>query len=491
MKRVFTICLVVISTAAFSQIDSSATANILTFDEAVRIALDNSVNLNTQRNNLQLSQAQRMMGYAGLAPTLNASASATRNDGNFLNTNTAQVVNGVTDNINGSITASLNLFSGFSQINTIRQFSSQLEAQNYLVHRTAQDAINTVSSQYLTVMLDKELLIIAKENFDALNKQLEQIKEQVALGAKSPVDEYNQDAQTKGAELRYVQAEIKLNNDKALLAQTLLLDPFQQFDVERPNWDINSFDTDALNAEELATRAKNSRGDYLNAVKTMDAQRYNMYAVRGSMLPTLSAFYQIRSGYNRPHDIPDSVEAGRTVVVTDPMGTSPSGYILGYQSFGYNVANPETPRPFDEQFKRNNLQKTFGFQLNIPIFNGLQSRTNYVRAKIQYKNSQLTKNNLEFQIRNDVILAVRNYEGARKAFTISSEQLKAAELAFEFESERYNLGVTSFVDYANANRVYVQAQADKAQAEYTLVFQKIVLEYAVGTLKTETASVQN
>jgi outer membrane protein len=74
---------------------------------------------------------------------------------------------------------------------------------------------------------------------------------------------------------------------------------------------------------------------------------------------------------------------------------------------------------------------------------------------------------------------------------ISTDQLKAAELAFQLETERYNLGVTSFVDYANANRVYVQAKTDKAQAEYRLVFQKVVLEYAVGTLKTESASMQN
>ncbi len=491
MRIVFTFCLVIVSATVFGQMDSSASVNVLTFDEAVKIALDNSVNLNTQRNNLQLSQAQKLAAYAGIAPSVNANASATRNDGNFLNTNTAQVVNGVTDNVNGSITASLNLFSGFYQINTIRQFSSQLQAQNYLVHRTAQDAINTVSTQYLAVMLDKELLIIAKENFDALAKQLEQVKEQVAVGSKSPVDEYSQEAQTKAAELRYVLAEIQLNNDKALLAQTLLLDPFQQFDVERPNWDINSFDTAALNPEELANRAKNSRGDYLSAVKTADAQRYGMYATRGLLMPSLSAFYQIRSGYNRPHNVPDSVEAGRTVVVTDPAGTSPTGYILGYQSFGYNIANPETPRPFSEQFKTNNLQKTFGFQLTIPIFNGLQSRTNYVRQKIQYRNSQLTRNNLEFQIRNDVSRAIRNYDGAKKAFTITSDQLKAAEMAFQLETERYNLGITSFVDYANSNRVYVQAQTDKAQAEYRLVFQKIILEYAVGTLKTENASVQN
>lgn len=476
----------VLSITAFAQVDT--TGNVLTFDQAVKIALENGVNVNTQRNNLQLSQAVKLSGYAGLGPTVNANASVSRNDGNYFNPNAGQVVNGVTDYVSGSISANLNLFSGFYQINSIRQYSSQLEAQNYLVHRTAQDAINTVSTQYLTVMLDKQLLIIAKENFDALSKQLQQVKEQVNLGAKSPVDEYNQEAQTKAAELRYVQAEILLNNDKALLAQTLLLDPFKQFDVERPNWDINTFDTDVLNAEELAERAKKSRGDYLSAVKTADAQRYAMYANRGLLLPSLSAFFRYSSAYNRQHGVPDSVESTRTIIVTDP--TQASGYGFGQQSLGM-VANPEVPRPFSEQFKTNNVQKQYGFSLSIPIFNGLQNRTNYVRSKIQYKNSQLTRNNLEFQIRNDVIRAVRNYDGAKKAFTITSDQLTAAEMAFQLETERYNLGITSFVDYANANRVYVQAQTDKAQAEYRLVFQKIILEYAVGTLKTENASMQN
>lgn len=486
MKIALICWLAALSVVTFAQTDSPV--NVLTFDEAVKIALENSVTLNTQRNNLQLSQAQRTAAYAGLGPSVQASAFASRNDGNYFNTNAGQVVNGVNDNISGSLSANLNLFSGFYQINTIRQFSSQLQAQNYLVHRSAQDAINTVSTQYLQVMLNAELLIIAGKNFEALNKQLRQVKEQVSLGAKSPVDEYNQEAQTKGAELRYVQAEIELSNSKALLAQTLLLDALYQFEVERPNWDINSFGTDALNVDELAERAKKSRGDYLSAEKTTDANRFGMYAARGLMTPSLSAFFRYGSAYNRQHDVPDSVQASRTIIVVDP--SQASGYGFGQESLG-TVVNQEIPRPFNEQFRTNNVYKSYGFSLTIPIFNGLQNRTNYIQRKIQYRNSQLTRTNLELQIRNDVVRAVRNYEGARKAYTIASDQAKAAELAFQFETERYNLGVTNFVEYANANRVYVQAQTEKAQAEYKLVFQKIILEYAVGTLKTESASVQN
>ena len=248
-------------------VNSAWCQKILTFEEAVKIAMANSYLLNQQRNNLEYSQMQRLSSIAGVGPNVQLNSTASEFNGNSFNNQVGRVVNGIRDNVTGSISANLNLFSGFNRINSIRQYANQLEAQSYFVKRTAQDIINTVSTQYLNVMLDVELAKIANGNFEALKKQYEQVKEQVKLGSRSPVDEYNQDAQQKGAELKYVQAQILLDNDKALLAQTLLMDPFEQFDVEKPNWDVNTIGSEVLNPEELSNRAKESRGDYLRAVK--------------------------------------------------------------------------------------------------------------------------------------------------------------------------------------------------------------------------------
>jgi outer membrane protein TolC len=81
--------------------------------------------------------------------------------------------------------------------------------------------------------------------------------------------------------------------------------------------------------------------------------------------------------------------------------------------------------------------------------------------------------------------AYQNFKLVKRTFAVTLSQLEAAEMAFRLETERYNLGVTNFVDYQNANRVFVQAQADKAQAEVRLLFQKVVVAYAAGTLKPE------
>jgi len=458
-KIVIAGCLVVIAAAGAVK----AQEKVLTFEEAVNIAMRNSVALNTQRNNLEINQIQKTASYVSLGPNLSLNANAVRIDGNSFNPQAGAVINGTRDNITGSLNGNIAIFSGLRAINTIKQNNDLLDAQAYNVNRTTQDIINTVAAQYLTVMLDEELLKIAKENWEALAKQLEQIKEQTAVGARSPVDEYNQDAQTKAAELRYVQAEIQLNNDKAILTQTLLIDPFESFDVERPNWDVNQIGSETLDMQELAEKAKIHRGDYLRAVKQESAQRFGLASARGSLMPTLVAFGGIGSAYNFQHNVPDSIVDGS----------------------GNTIANPSAPRPFSEQFRSDNVFKQYGLQLTIPILNGFQNRATYVQQKKLYDNSQLNRKNVEYQIQNDVIRTIRNYDGAKKSYLVTVDQLKSAEMAFQLEKERYELGVTNFVDFVNANRAFVLAETDKARAEFNLVFQKILLEYAVGTLKVE------
>jgi len=467
--------------SAMAQVGVDST--VLTFQEAVKIALMNSVTLNTQRNQLELSQAQKNSAIAGIGPNVSLNGSATQFNGNSFNQQQGEVINGIRDNISGSINANMNIFSGFGRLNTIRQYAKAFDAQAHFVNRTAQDVINTVSTQYLQVLLDAELIRIAKENFEVQKKQLQQIHEYVEVGSRSPVDEYNQDALTKAAELRHVQAEITLTNDLALLTQTLLIDPFDNYAVRKPSWDINKIGSEPTELEQMLATAKVNRGDYLRAVKNEAAQRYGTMAARSLMMPSLSAFYNYGSGYNYQHDVPDSA----TFTNTDYMlvNTGPGSYVLNKVNTSTTVVNPDIPRPFAEQFRTNNVYKSYGLQLTIPIFNGLQNRTQTIQQRTIYRNAQLTTKNAEYQLKNDIIRTARNFQGAKKAYQVTVDQLKAASMAIEYETERYNLGVTNLVEYSTANGRYVQAQVDKAQAEFRLLFQKVLLEYSLGTLKIE------
>jgi outer membrane protein len=453
MKSIF----LVIAALAFTSIVQAQQSQILTFEEAIRIALDKNINLNQQKNTLELNYAQRLASMTAFAPSVSINAQAAQFNGNSFNQQQGRAINGVRDNVNGSLNANLTLFNGLGRVSTLKAASHQADAQSYFVKRTSQDLINTVASQYLQVLLDVELFRIAKENYETQKRQLEQIAAQVELGARPPVDGLNQEAQTNSAELRMLQAEININNDKAILTTTLLLDPFQSIDVVKPNWSIDEILNDNRDHEALYEIAKTNRGDIQRAINQEKAAQYNMMASRSNMMPSLNAFFNYGSSYNFQHNVPDTILA----------------------------QDPSINRPFGSQFGTDNTYKSYGLQLSIPIFSGLQSRTVFYQQKVTYRNSKLNRSNAEIQAKTDVIRTFRNFQVQKKTFTVSQSQLNAANQAFQLETERFNLGVTNFVDYVRANLAFVQAQTDMAQAEFRLLFQKVLLEYATGTLKIE------
>src|SRR6187551_1824291 len=111
MKRIVTICwfsCLVIAARAQEASPTQVPAQ-LSYKEALKIAIKNNVTLNQEKNNLELSEGVRANRIAQLAPTINGTLTASRIHGNFFNNNEGQVMNGVTDQMNGSIDANMML----------------------------------------------------------------------------------------------------------------------------------------------------------------------------------------------------------------------------------------------------------------------------------------------------------------------------------------------------------------------------------------------
>src|SRR6478736_1965557 len=70
---------------------------ILTFEEAIKMAMQNGVLLNQQKNNLQLAQVQRTQSIAGMGPSVSVNGNAYQVNGNSINNNTGTVINGIRD----------------------------------------------------------------------------------------------------------------------------------------------------------------------------------------------------------------------------------------------------------------------------------------------------------------------------------------------------------------------------------------------------------
>ncbi|MDX1628382.1 MAG: TolC family protein [Fulvivirga sp.] len=435
---------VIVALFCVLQLNAQEVGGTLTFSEAVKIALENNVTIKRQENQQYVNQAQKTSSMASMAPQITAFAQGWKTQGNQFIEQEARVVNDAeTTNFFGTVDASMPLFNGFNRINQIKQANINLEAQQHLVNQTRQDVITDVANQYLQCLLDIELLNIAKENLQSQKIQLEQIEIMVQEGSRAKVDEYNQESIVKTAEVTTLRAEITLRNDLAILSRTLQLDPTVSFKVEEPSWSIEEMQFESRDLENLYEIAKTNRNDLLQAQKNVSSNKKGMAIARSAYVPTLSAFASINSRYS------------------------------------------DASIPAFEDQMNSNLRKAYGLRLNIPIFNGLQNRTSFVQSKVDYENAQLTLENLENVVKTDVLSAYQNYQDAIKNYEASEASYESAEIALKLERERYNLKASDLVQLTTAQQRFIEAQSNLAQARYTLLFQDILLQYAVGTLKFE------
>lgn len=417
---------------------------ILTFSEAVKIALENNVDLKIQQNEQYFNQAQKNTAMARMGPSVSVFAQGWRVQGNQFIEQEARVVNDAeTQNVFGSVDASIMIFNGLNRVTAIRQANATLEAQQYFVNRTRQDVITDVSNQYLKCLLDMELLIIAEQDLEARQAQLKQISAFVEAGTRAKVDEYNQIAEVKSAELLAFRAAVRLRNDRALLLQTLLIDPQTEYDLSAPSWELNLTTFKDYELEDLFSQALANRSDYLSAQKRELAADRGVWLARTDALPSLSGFGSLNSFYS-------------------------------------DASIPSLESQFDS-----NLRTEYGLRLNIPIFNGLQNRQIHIRAKVDYENTKLNSERLKNQVQTEVITAYQGYEDALTNYEVTEAQLEAAQVSFDLEEERYELGNSDLILYTQANQRLTQAKGDYAQAKYTVLFQNILLQYAIGTLSFE------
>ena len=375
----------------------------------------------------------------------------------------------------------MTLFEGFDRVNSIKQSSYRFEAQQNGVERMKQQLIFDVSQQYLQILLNQELLTIAEDNLKVQNKVLEQISAFVEAGARSMPDKYAQEAQVLQLEVLKIRSENALRSSKVQLMQTLLLDANVDVNAVKPLWNVNDAMIDDNNLSKLYELALNNRPDLKQSQNLADASKRAVLSSTSGYYPTLTAFFSYGSNYS-------SLVANQTT--TDTNTFSEIGYVNGDTNQPVLSVNPDVIRStnevsFGDQFFENNLSTVVGLRISIPIFDQFRTRTNRVNSKMNYDNAILNKENLTRSIYADVQNSYGNFLAAKNDYQASNKQFEAAEKSFEVQTQRYELGIGSLVDYIQSNNTYIQGAASKAQSELSLVFQKIILDYNVGTLKFE------
>lgn len=446
--------LLILGMSLLANIIIAQPAERLTLEDAIRIALENNITLKQAENRMLIQDANVRSARADFLPNLNASFSGNRNTGRQfiqedLSYDDRTVISG-----GASLSSNVVVFDGLRNINSLRSTqTSRLSAEEQL-QRARENVIFNTATNFLSVLLNQELLNIARENLEASRKQLEQVKAQVEVGMRPIVDQYNQEAVVANNEFQIVERENTLNISKIQLIRILAVDPMKDYEFVTPGIDESQLDVNHYLLSELVERAMANRKDLRSAELQIRLSDYNLRAARGAYLPTVSLSANLAGSYSDQFREPNSTGGISSVSVFD-------------------------------QITDRNRRYSFGFSVSVPIFTRLNTERNVQVNKVEYKNAVLDLESKKLEIYQEVRQAYNDYISASKQLETTERALLAASKAYETEQERYRVGQTTLIELTRANAEFVNASSNRVQAIYRFVFQEQLLEYYLGLVNID------
>ena len=132
---------------------------------------------------------------ADFLPSLNANFSGNRTTGQQFIFNVLMKVNPFVDvtsqSFSGNMSANITIFNGFENIYKLKTKPTTLNYHEKRIYREQEEQlIFDTAIRFLQVILENELLEIAKENLVTSQRQLEQVQAQVEVGSRPAVDLY-------------------------------------------------------------------------------------------------------------------------------------------------------------------------------------------------------------------------------------------------------------------------------------------------------------
>ncbi|MDH7514853.1 MAG: TolC family protein [Bacteroidota bacterium] len=342
-----------------------------------------------------------------------------------------------------SITSSLTLFDGLSNLSTADRSILLLQAAEQGLARRDQDVVFLVQQGFYNALRLRQLVRVNESNLARSRKQLEHVRELNAVGSVPLADVYRQQVQVGKDELALLQAENEYRNALVDLQNQLGLDPREPFDINPAgipetidSLDMVHYRQGLSPFDALVRRALSSRPDYRQSMLTLHGAEKGIMISRAGYLPTISAFAR----YSWSNILLERFTAS------------------DYTDFSYG------------------LRFTWGLLNNLNVSTAVQ------RSKIDREEAEIALAELEREIAAELQKSINTLTLAEKNIDISTRTLRSALEDQRIAQERYTLGAGTLLDLIVANTNLTAAQSDVVNATFQYLTARAQVEYQLGLL---------
>ncbi len=479
---IFLVFLVVGSSPGFSQ-DSSGPVlpdGPVDLEEAIAIALRNNPqlkqsNLQVQGNTVAYEQSKWQRW-----PSLNFNASQGFSFGRNIDPFTNQFVQQNINFNNFQLGASVTLYNGMQQHNTVLQNQLKTLASQKDFDAARNDLMLNVALAYLQVLNNQELVTVARLQMESTNQQVIRMGRLVEAGAEAQGKLLDLKAQMANEELNLLNSENNLEASKLSLKQFMNVPGSVALEIRS----VPLKDPTLLAYEATVNEVYEAA---LSHLPQMEAARLKIRAAekgisvaRGRYLPSLSMSAGMNTAYssNAPSErfISDGSAGTKMEVPSETQFIQLNG---GRQYLTQIVTIPGGEyRHFNYfgilDFNRNS---SVNLSLRIPIFNAFQAKYAVANAKLQMMSAEYDNQIAANTIRQNIEQAYINMTNAAKKYSATLNQVSAFEEAFRASESRFNAGALSASEYNIAKANLDRGKANLVQSKYDYIFRTKVLDF--------------
>jgi outer membrane protein len=417
-----------------------AGARVISFKEAIRIALEQNVNVRAAQNSAALGEVGVSEAKGQFLPNLTFSSTGSKNFGRSSDTGAGLVVDQNTKTLSLGVNTGVVLFDGLGNIAQLKGAKLSSKASEEELHRARETVAFNVASQFLALISRQEQLRVQRQNLQAVTQLEQQIQTFVDNGARTIADLYQQQANAASARFSVVDAERQFELAKVDLMQTLQLDPTGVYEFEAPEDSTAAAAAQQLDLGALQMRAVGQRIDLKAQQLRVDAADQNVRVARSNRWPTLSLNAGYSSAYNSAS--------------TNDFSTQLDDRKGGSVSLGFSV----------------------------PLFDRMATSNATRRAEIQADNERLNLETLQQDVGLQVRRATLDFQAAQEQLIVAQAQVRAAELALQASQDRYTAGASTLVEVTQSRATQVQAASALVTARFNLQFQRTLMDYYTGDL---------
>lgn len=411
--------------------------DLLTLENAVKIALENNFEIKISKNNLEINNSSASYGNAGMYPKITANIIDNNSIQNTTQTRADGTVTTLDNAKNNSFVYGVGLdwtiFDGFKMFAKLSQLQVAQKVGQAKLNLTIITKISDVTSTYYTIVQQQQQLAALNSTLVISNQRLNLAQNRFTIG--------------KASRLEVLNAQVDLNADTTALLQ-------QKEQLANVKIVFNQILARDLSIDFIAAKSISIDDKLVLPALIALAQKQNP-ELEAQMVNKKIAELQLKQ-----------VKADRYPVVRI--------------NSAYNFSQSEASLGFITQSSGRGLN--YGFTATLNIFDGFAQRRNEKIAALQVANAQLAINQQMQLMQATLKTSFQTYVTNLELTKLEQKNEAIAKQNLQITLDKFRIGSGTALEFRAAQLNYINAKVRNSNAQFNAKLSEIALKELAGTI---------